>query len=264
MSQDELSKREEDRINRTLNNVGRRGPRPVSWNVPQTQSLAGPLGSIGRKDGAAGLKTIQEQIREEERRQQAQAQQAQLDKAQHAPSPTPSSQQTNFNGAAALGGVEDEAEKDRKMRVEEERLERWMRKGDTRFDENKSSDPRRRSISIDSYGFPEHLAAANTAATAGSKIAELAVKFQDQIYQASKAIRQKKTDEVVKHGFSVSITAKAIADNFSNDAEIFGHAKLLEEAVSLLRADSTIEANHNYDDVANSLGRIFISTIGLL
>jgi hypothetical protein len=124
---DEQTKREEDRINRTLNNIGKRSARPMSWNVTgiiKIQRLgmqivscywtlmhdkAPPanlhgVGSIGRNTNATAIKTIQEQIREEERKQQAlNAQQAHASaqQATHAPHHTDSS----FGGYATFTQV---------------------------------------------------------------------------------------------------------------------------------------------------------------
>jgi hypothetical protein len=263
---DEASKREEDRINRTLNNIGRRGaPRPVSWNVPQTAGLntAGGVGSIGRHSNVSAIKSIQEQIREEERRQQAlQAQQQQHQQQQQQPhhdqpqqTPTP-----QYTGGSVLGDVEDDAAKERRMKLEEERLERWMKRGDSRFDEISS---RGRSISIDSAS--DHLRAASSAFST-SKLTDLAMKFQDQVYQASKALRAKKPDDVVKHSFQAAITAKAIAELLSDDQEILSFARALEAGIAPMRTsvDSGGDAQQYFAEVAGYLGQLFISTIGAI
>lgn len=271
---DDSSKREEDRINRTLNNIGRRGPRPTSWNVAQAPSLSGPVGSIGRNTNAAAVKSIQEQIREEERRQHA----LQAQHFSHSPqpfSPQPSSPSPPpqavpqsvsptpaFNGGSALGDTED----DRKMKLEEERLERWMKKGDSRFEENRGGfDPRQRSISVDSSFAADQVAAASDA-FATTKLHGLAVKFQDQVYQASKALRHKKSEDVVKHSFNAAITAKAIAETLSDDEDIYSYARALEAGVSTMRTsvDSGGDGLQYYNEVAGYLGQLFISTIGVI
>jgi len=256
---DDFSKREEDRINRTLNNIGRRGARPVSWNVAQAPSLSGPVGSIGRNTNAAAIKSIQENIREEERRQALQGHNSQPAQPQAQSQSHP--QQPAQTSQSALGDVEDEAGKDRKMRLEEERLERWMKKGDSRFEENKVNDPRKRSISIDSAA--EHLNAASSAFSL-TRTQELATKFQEQVYQASKALRIKKSDDVVKYSFNAAITAKAIAETLSDDTEIFSHARALEAGVSTMRTsvDSGGDGQQHYSEVSAYLGQLFICTIG--
>jgi len=254
---DEQTKREEDRINRTLNNIGKRSARPMSWNVTAPPANLHGVGSIGRNTNATAIKTIQEQIREEERKQQAlNAQQAHASaqQATYAPHHTDSS----FGG----DHVEDESEKDRKLRLEEDRLERWMKKGDSRFEENKVN-PRNRSISVDSAA--DHLAAASTAFS-NTKLTDLAVKFQDHVYQASKALRNKKSEDVVKHSFNAAITAKAIAETQSDDTEILGYARALEAGVNTMRTnvDSGGDGLQFYSELAGYLGQLFISTIGTI
>jgi len=263
---DEATKREEDRINRTLNNIGKRTTRPVSWNVAATPGLNGTVGSIGRNTNSAAIKTIQEQIREEERRQQALQQQQQ--QQQQPPQQGQQQQQVapsrQYTPSPTLGEAEDDSEKDRKMRQEEERLERWMKKGDSRFDENRGGDPRKRAISMDSAA--DHMSAASTALSTTSKLTDLAVKFQDQVYQASKALRQKKSEDVVKYSFNAAITAKAIAETLEDDQEIFGNARALEAGVSTMRTsvDSGGDGQQCYAEVTGYLGQLFISTIGAI
>lgn len=269
MSQEELSKREEDRINRTLSNIGKRPTRPVSWNVPQNPVLAGgPLGSIGRRE-AVGVKFIQEQIREEERRQAtvSQAQQhPHLISPPHHPQQQQQYTQPPQQPYHSSEIVEDDAEKERKLKVEEERLSRWMRKGDIRFEENKTgSDARARASSVDSFAFPvpDH----STAAVGiNSKLASTTSKFQEQVHLAAKAIRQRKHDEVVMYSLSVTAIATTIASANSADAEILGHVRTLELAASTLRntIDTGGDPENNYAEVATLLGLLTISAFGVL
>jgi len=262
MSQDELTKREEERINRTLNNVGRRA-RPVSWNVPQAQLLAGgPLGSIGRSQ-ASTIKSLQEQIREDERKQTPSP-----SPPSPSPSPSPSPTPQHYNGASQFTTLEeDTAEKDRKLKLEEERLERWMNKGDSRFSANASkletdnikTTERKRAISIDSAS--EHLSAASAARAGLSGVNELVARLQDQLFLASKAYRQKKVDDVVKNSFNVALIAKSIAETLSNDAEILQHANILESTVASLRVS---ESPEHLNEVAANLGLLFVHVLGVL
>lgn len=294
MSQDEASKKEEERLNRTLNNIGRRGAgapasRPTTWHVSQPTGLKGGArgGSIGKNSGIAGLQALQDQIREEERRQEEEKRLAQQ-AAQHVhpghpqyvapppqsgPSPPPQVSHSSSIGSSVVQSnllgeeLTPDAEKERKMRQEEERLERWMRKGGSRFETTDRTEKRRSVESIFNSSTspePQQQYRSTPSPASSASLSSLSAKFQESIVQASKALRQRRSEDLVKQCFTTVTTAKAIAEALSDDSEISSFAKALEAGASLLRTnlDSGGDGQKHYQEISSYLGQLYISTIG--
>jgi len=251
---DESAKREEDRINRTLNNAGRRGARPVSWNVPSSNSQSNP----GNKGDA--LSKLQEQLKEDERKRQLQQLLQQEQQLHQQQLQQQQSSEQNSNGHISSHLASDppkastpekeflDADKDKRNRQEEERLERWLRKGGTRFEGSGATSPDFR----------------HPARSPSPSLSGLGIKFQDQIVHASKSLRLRKSDDLARWCFTAASTAKSIAELVSEEGDILNYVKALEGGASSLRAnlDSGGDGTQFFYEISGYLGQLYIATIG--
>jgi hypothetical protein len=254
-----------------MNSVGRRGARPQSWNVPTSSSST-------QKDS---IKSLQEHLNDDQKKVHhfppvvVNAGYSSVGAHGHpnrnqSPSPVPSGPNDDHNGsssphligsagaAAAAGGSIDsrsllqrpekeflDQEKDKKAKLEEERLERWMRKGGTRVDGTTSPDPRSFSPSP------------NPSATLP--------RFQDGITSASRALRSKKSEDVAKWSLAAATYGRSIGEAL-NDDEIRSFSRALESAIVGLRTslDDGGDGFEHYHEVSTVLGQLYVSVIGAL
>jgi len=151
-----------------------------------------------------------------------------------------------------------DTDKDKKMRLEEDRLERWMRKGGSRFD-----DLHDRRRSLDGATSPDIGAILATRSPSPS-LSGLGIKFQDHIIHTAKAIRHRKAEDLAKWSLTAANTAKAIAELVPEDADIFGYVKAVEAGASSLRAnlDSGGDGSQFFYELSGYLGQLYIATIG--
>jgi len=284
---DDSLKREEERINRALNNIGRRGSlttsRPGSWTngAPQSPSLSSSPSSHNRD----ALRALQEQIKEEDRKNQQAAQAAHQQQAEtHHPAAQQGNGHTNnvtTSGELRLQSVsaakEMYDEKDKKSR-EEERIERIMRRGPTIDDRDRrrsfdgaispgpESRPYRSQQPLSPRSVENSMAAFARRGTPSPNPSALGPKFQEQILNAAKALRQKRSEELVKWSFAVAATARSIAEGLMDGTDILGYSRALEAGANSLRSnlDSGGDGSQYFYEISGYLGQIYIATIAVV
>jgi hypothetical protein len=289
MADDEITKKEADRLARIMNKGSTRktaaSARPVSWNVHLTGRAV--TGQASKSEQEDALRLLQKQIEHEE----------------HHTSPALSVAVTNAATAeqphdkkspvvhtsprveikSPLPTLEDQAELNAFNAFNEqrelERINKWTRGGgksepvvkkDSHF-EKPIPAVLMRQFETEVKIEPKKEEVQEKEAAEINKIHDLVQyhdgvsKFSANVTIAAKALRQKNSEALVKACWAVILSAKTLALLAGDDADIISYTKALEGATNLLRGrtDGGGDGHEHYSEVSNLLGQLYLSIVSL-
>jgi len=298
----DTEKKEQERLLRAMNKAGPRKStagaaspaRPVSWNVHLSGRAVG--GAAGKKEQDDAMRVLQDQIKKEEALKVAMTNAAQAEQPfQRKTPPT-----TPTEAIAVPHNLEDQAEINAFNAFNEqrelERINKWTRGGgkDTevkktethyekpvpavlmrQFDVEASAHA---NVKLSSSGEikerakeqvreseKEHLKEQEHAKEYSAEYHQGVLKFSSNITLAAKALKQENSDALVTACFSVVVSAKLLAELVRDETEITSWAKALEGTTNMLRTmiDSGRSGREHYNEIANSLGQLYLTVVSL-
>jgi len=302
MADEDPTKKEEDRILRSMTKAGSRRPgvaggnaRPVSWNVHLSGRSVGS--NVTRKaEQEEVLRALHDQIKQDEVFKVAAANEATAEQP-HNKSPTPpvASPRTEIASPPLNLSLEDQAELSAANAFNEqrelERINKWTRGGG-------KPDPAAKKVAqtyekpipavllrqVDVEAQQHHHVHAQEKPPAEEKTEisnghthtnpapqvhpdypEGIANITKSVTIAAKALRQRNSEALVKASLSVVVSAKTLAVLVGEDAEVHSWAKALEAITNQLRTriDSGGSGHEYYNEISNALGQLYLNLVSL-
>jgi len=292
---DEQTKKEEERLNKTIAKVGsvRSRNRAVSWNVNVPAGLGknASTASRGKIEQAEAVKSLQDHIRHEDSiRIQPPPH------LQHPSAPAHPAVTREFTIGSPENKEDEEKHakdeigqyNDRRNRQEEDRLSKWTTGSGRptnpsikKFDHNKTTNDKPtpsvllRLVDHQPHGVnPPHASHEPEAHEVeqeavvipkSEELLEAIARFAEHATAAAKALKYHKGGETLAKSCSTTISiAKSVA-TMTNDDDIFGWARALEGSTNMLRTrlDSGATGQEYLTEISNALGQLYLSVIAL-
>jgi len=258
-TQEENESREEQRLMKTMNKTGSIGrgavggkTRPTSWSV----NNAGAAPPAKKNEQAQALRELQAQIEKDE-----------LAKA---PVPEVVNRQTQQSDAATPWDPNAAETHSSRIRAEEDRLNRWMKKTGAKIepDEGVSAGAEvslQSSGSIQEYKPPAASPRGASEPEHPPHPAVLAVlqQFQDLVTVSARLIRADNAPALVSELFNIVVIAKQVGEQLPEDSQVISYARALQGAANSLRTktDSGIKHVANKTEISDALGNLYLQLV---
>jgi len=264
---EENESREEQRLMKTMNKTGSIGrgavggkSRPTSWSVNATGAPA--AAPAKKNEQAQALRELQAQIEKEEAAAKAAA------------APEVVNRQPQASDAATPWDPNAAETHSGRIKAEEERLNRWMKKTGAKIEYDDSASAAATTVvppvsvlsasagssqqstpAASPRGEPEHVP--------HQAVVSVLHKFQELVTVAARHIRANNAPALVPELFAIVVIAKQVGEQLPEDSEVISYARALQGAANSLRTktDSGIKNVVNKTEISDALGNLYLHLV---